>query len=329
MTVIPTTDILVIATVFVVLAVVGFYTLTKLRRHRDNLKRELDNSPAIAGDRAHNLIQLASSEASILEREGADTARARGLIRESEGRASVKDYTGAANIARSAHEMLVGIRTSGARPVDRPAPSAAPPRAMPAGSSMAPAASPSFRPPSLSVASPGPASASAVEGDEEPVDPRPTLPKNRVESRFQLNLLSEEIEQRRVRNAKDPRLKAGQEELDGAEIAYRKGDFTEALRLGLRGRRALGSHLDSFPLPPGKGTAAPVRPSNGAGAGAATRAGPTLQATCPTCHRATRASDRFCRSCGTTLKAASCQRCGQEIVESDQYCGKCGAPVGS
>ncbi|HTT26556.1 MAG TPA: zinc ribbon domain-containing protein, partial [Thermoplasmata archaeon] len=143
-------------------------------------------------------------------------------------------------------------------------------------------------------------------------------PKNRMEAHFQMTLLVGEIV-----SAQGAPGRAEAEGLRGqAQSAYARADYTEALRLALRGRRALGSRLETLPA---VGSAGGSR-APGALAPTPDRAAAASRS-CAQCGRPLQAEDRFCRGCGATNVPTQCPRCQGELGPSDTFCGRCGAPV--
>jgi hypothetical protein len=305
-------------------ALVMTYAIFRMRRRRKQLVAELSDSPEVKEDRAHNQIRLASAEADILERAGVDVARPRDLLAQAQARLERRAVDEAISLARSAHEALVVLK--------RGEPST--PLASEGRESFGHRFSP--------VAAGVPSSSSAVaplaglgeRRSEQPSHsetmaeaPPPIsgsrLPKNRVESHFQLRLLSEELDQPTPGGSPAPTHVEAEKLRDDAQRAYDSGDFTEALRLALKGRRRLGARIEALPPSPGSrpATDAPSGPEAApSGEAAATES-------CPRCGRANRPSDRFCRACGAPRQLSKCPRCGTPAAPADQFCGGCGSPL--
>jgi hypothetical protein len=150
-----------------------------------------------------------------------------------------------------------------------------------------------------------------------PETPISRPPKNRMEAHFQMTLLVEEVARPASSDA------TGRDEAirlrEAAQGAYAATDYTEALRLALKGRRALGARLET--LPPGR-SPPPTPP-----AAAAPMASSVAGRTCPQCGRPVRPDDRFCRGCGASNVPSKCPRCQAEVAGADTFCGRCGAPI--
>jgi hypothetical protein len=302
-------DQLLLVAVLLLGAGFAFYYILRRRLHARlaSLREAVGESPAYADDRAHNLLALARSEAATLKRGGADVHVAEGAIADAERALRRGEYDDAHHSARRAHELLLAQRASGSPLLLVPAPS----RSMP---NSPPGSDPASRP-----NSPTPAPGAAVSGDGSAAPPR--LAKNRAESRFQISLLQEEIE----RSSKEVGGASGVADARtgsaDAQAAYDRADYTEALRLALRARRALGTHIESLPAPL---TRIPPSPTPSPSASAST---PSGTEPCATCGRPLKSTDRFCRSCGTAKAPTACASCGTALEVGDRFCAGCGASV--
>ena len=307
------TSLEIIALVFIIflgVVVVGLflYLLKRLKRQRAKLLSELDRSPRLSQDRAFNRLAMARREASILAGQGVDVHRAQELIAESQGAFDTRQYDRAYQIAQSAHEALVVARQKGAPSTDTPLPSS--------GSASHARPAEAATPPLVSV----PASVAPTA--------RPAIPKNRAESQFQIRLLGDELAALPARRARDATGTQASALHRQASEAFEKEDYTEAFRLALRGRRALGGNLETLP-PTGAGVS-----HASAGTGNGTGPTPDLARTaesvaggerCPECGYPALAGDSFCRGCGRPHAAMTCPSCGAVRGAEEPFCGRCGA----
>jgi hypothetical protein len=291
--------------VFVVLVIVVLALLLviirRLRARRDQLLVDLNSKPALVQDRAFNRLEMARKEAEVLGRTGTDIARAQELIAQAQGAFDNRQYPRSYELAQSAHEALVNARGRVGGVPSVPAPSrtarTAPPGAL---SSDQP-----------STAAPAP----------------PPLARNRAESQFQLHLLDQELASaRRDRPGAGSTAEAGRLQTE-ARAAFDRSDFTDAFRLSLRARRALGGKVESLAA-----TAAAPRAA-AAGSGPVDPASAAEQvasaARCPQCGYPTQAGDTFCRGCGTPRTPTACPACGATRAPTDTFCGRCGASFSS
>ncbi len=285
---------LVIAVLLVVIILgIFLYLARRLRSRRDQLLGDLKSKPELVQDRAFNRLAMARREAEILGRTGADLRSAQGLIAQSQAAFDLRDYPRSYELAQSAHESLVNARGKAGPPLPTPRPG-------PAGNPRPAAASP-------------PAAA-------PPTTPAP-IPKNRAESHFMLGLLSQDLEKAPV--GAGPTLE-GTALRDQSQAAFDRGDYAESFRLALRGRRALGSSLETLaPSPHAPSTSATAAGARDPDAAADSLAGALR---CSECGYPTLPNDSFCRGCGRSLVPTTCPSCGAVRTTTDSFCGKCGAP---
>jgi hypothetical protein len=314
LTVVEAEVITVLLLVFVVF-LVGLYLLRRrLAARRRELQGEIAESEARTEERAHNQILLGEAELATLTREGFDVARPKGLLDDARSAFARRDYHHALQIARSVHDQLVRLRVSGAGP------------------------SPTLaNPPIRTLFGAGPPAdlAPAVEAPLASTSedaPRAALPKNQLESRFQIRLLTEELVVAVRSRPGAPELSEANRLAREASASADRADYTEALRLSLKARRLLGGKVEGLPAPAGS---FPAAAAAGSGSDPATE-GPVPPrppsdgrsgGECPRCHRPLRVGDVFCRSCGTPVTAPKCPRCGAAFEADDRFCPRCGAPT--
>jgi hypothetical protein len=305
----------IVLVVILVIVVAGLllYLLRRLKNRRAKLISELENRPELIQDRAFNRLAMARREARVMSDRGVDIQRAQELIAEGQAAFDLRHYERAYEVAQTAHESLVNALVKGARSTGTPLPSGEPvPRSKPAASGAAPAVAP--------------LSASAPPAGEAPV--RRTIPKYRAESQFQIRLLTEEIAGLPTRRKKEANAVQAADLMRQASAAFDREDYSEAFRMALKGRRALGGTVESLPAT-GLGTG---QPASGAGNGAAPAADPAQAAEkvaagerCPECGYPALAGDAFCRGCGRPRGALTCPSCGAPRGEQEPFCGRCGA----
>ncbi|MFI5413759.1 MAG: zinc ribbon domain-containing protein [Candidatus Lutacidiplasmatales archaeon] len=303
----------IVALVFVVvlsIIVAGLllYLLRRLNRRRAKILSDLADKPELNQDRAFNRLAMARRESSILAGQGVDVHRAQELIGEAQGAFDTHQYDRAYRIAQSAHEALVNARRLGALPATTPLPSKGPGPF-----------------PTLGATSgPGPADAGTVP----PAPLAPAIPKNRAESQFQIRILTDELDAVKGRRARDPAVGEAAALKSQASMAFEKGDYTNAFRLALRGRRALGGAVEGLPAP----GSAPTGLARGSANGSppSTDATQTAEAVagaerCPDCGYPALAGDSFCRGCGRPRTSLACPSCGAPRAADEPFCGRCGA----
>ncbi|HEV2166836.1 MAG TPA: zinc ribbon domain-containing protein [Thermoplasmata archaeon] len=294
------------------------------------MKGELAESSARTEERAHNQIVLDEAELATLAREGFDLERPRGLLKEARAAFDRRDFHRALQTSKSVHDSLVKLRRSGALVEAEDAGGAAPS----ALRGPVDRASPTLEGP-LSMGG-----IAALEGSTT----RAAIPKNRMEARFQLTLLTDELVEAVRTQPNDGRVAEANRLAAEAKALEERSEYTDALRLALRARRALGGKVEtlppgtlglpSVPAPRGSGRVGDSEgpPRSDAATGPAPP-GPSSNPTsahgfgeCPSCHRPVRPGDAFCRSCGTAVLPAKCPRCGATLEPDDRFCPRCGSP---
>jgi double zinc ribbon protein len=295
---------------------VFLYFIVQLRRRRAQLASEPIPTREQLDDRAYNQIHIARASAERLQRSGVDVSQVLALLDNAERARARGDPDTATALARSGQETLLRLRS-------------APPRGVPA---------------SAGTAATG-ASAPAPAGDGAWIDGRtgaaapptalpdpPTsgsaarLPKNKAESRFQLSLLDEDVKRAEASDPKGAGTTEGRTLLRDGQSAFERGDYTEALRLGLRGRRRVGARLET--LAPTRSTQ-PEPDDDSEAPGPAPEPDQAGPATCANCGAPMKGADGFCRACGSPRSSARCGQCGEALAPDDRFCGACGGPIRS
>jgi len=308
-------ELYVLLFVAVVLAIVAagvlLFVIQRLKRRRAQLLADLNRPSPLLPDRAFNRLEMARREEGILARQGTDVTRARELIAQSQSAFDLRQFSRSYELAQSAHEALVHARQG------VPIPSG------PAPAAVAGASDPEARGPAAAgrgPLAPVEAGASAPWPSASPVS---RLPHHRVESQFELHLLTSELERARAERPNAAAIGAAAGLRDQAQSAFDRQQYTDALRLALKGRRELGSDLGTVAGGPTTSAA-----SGGADGGAMDPAGAAEQAAassrCPQCGYPARADDTFCRGCGLPRQPVVCPRCGADRAPSDTFCGRCG-----
>ncbi|MCI4365485.1 MAG: zinc ribbon domain-containing protein [Thermoplasmata archaeon] len=288
----------VAAILAVVVIAIFLVVARRLRARRDQIVTELAGKPALVQDRAFNRLAMARREAEILARTGTDTSRALDLIAQSQGAFDTHQYPRAYELAQSAHEALVVARGRVAR---------GPPTTSEVSLG---------RPPPSSTRSTSPVVASA---------PAPGLPRNRVESQFQLHLLEQELLNARTSHPTQGGTLEATKLQGEAQTAFDRADFTDAFRLALRARRSIGGKVEAL-APQGRTARSTVAGGNPLDPVAAAERAASADR-CPACGYPTLPDDTFCRGCGTPRVAATCSACGGPRSPGDTFCGRCGQPL--
>jgi hypothetical protein len=301
----------VVFVVILAIVLVGLFLWMSrhLRQRKAKILSELADKPELNQDRAFNRLAMARRESEILAGQGVDVRRAQELIAESQGAFDTRQYDRSYRVAQSAHEALVNARTQGARVAGGPPLASGGPGAL-----------------TSSGSGPLPSSSGSPPPSARPSEP--AIPKNRAESQFQLRVLHDELSAVTGSRAKSPNVAGAKVLADQAQTAFDKGDFNEAFRLALRGRRTLGGTLESLAPSPGAGLAAARLSANpNGGPPDAIQTADTLASAerCPDCGYPSLAGDEFCRGCGRPRTPVVCPSCGAARVADEAFCGRCGA----
>ncbi len=299
--------VLLFGAVVLVIVFVGvlLFALQRLRRRKAQLLSELNRSPRLDADRAFNRLEMARREADIVARQGTDVSPARDLVAQAQAALDLRQFDRAYELAQSAHESLVAARQG--RLPSAPVPSSEPmsPRSTPRTATSVGV----FSPPSARSAAP------LVTA------PTPAPARNRMESQFEMRLLDADLETAKQARPSEPATIAGLEFQSKARTAFTAGEYTDAFRYALKGRRGLGGKVET--VAPGPGTR--ISDVTGESADPAQAAETAASAArCSSCGYPTTPEDVFCRGCGAPRVPSSCPRCGTPRTPNDTFCGRCG-----
>ncbi len=276
--------------------------LQRMRRRQLKL-REAAATPEFASDRAYNRLALARREAGLLAAQGGDTSRAQDLIGLAEQAFNGRQFDRAYELAQSAHETLVRARRQPAL--------TAPPGAATAA-----------------LPGPSPRAAALPAGPAAPAFDPAVVTKNRAEAQFQLRLFEQDlVKARQSAAAGQPNAEARQLYV-AAQAAFARGEYGEAFRLSLRGRRKVGAVVEAVGTARGAGAEAPPRLPSSSDPGEVAERVATAER-CPQCGHPTSSDDLFCRGCGAARSPTACGRCGAPRAPDDTFCGRCGLKFGS
>jgi hypothetical protein len=336
-----TGEIISLVLLVVALILIAIYVMYRLRRRREAFLQEKED-PSWMEDIAYNQIRITRNLVERRENEGVDVARAREILKEAEDRQKSGDFEHAQALAKSARAELSNPTTP--RVVRQRVPIR---EAKSDDNANVP-----YRDLSARVGDKKDASASVVPLSEEKSDKvapeqpsdevapiqeyRKNVPKNYLEARFELQMLESDIKGRDPKQVSDEITRI----FGDAKRAFDREDYTECLRLALRGRRLLGSaNMQTISVSPGTTMETPQEPLPVArrSSGPPPEADVKVEATtgevkptsvaCRRCGKENPAENRFCRGCGLPLAGPKCPRCLKEVAPEDTYCGSCGSPL--
>ena len=132
-----------------------------------------------------------------------------------------------------------------------------------------------------------------------------------------MRLLDLDLATAKKNRPSDPGTLAGVDFQSKAQTAYDAGQYTEAFRFALKGRRGLGGNVETVaPGPATRGLTSPVGPLDPAQAAESAASA----ARCPSCGYPTTPEDVFCRGCGAPRTSSACPRCG---TSTSTVCTRC------
>jgi Double zinc ribbon len=318
----------------ILIVMVGVYMLYRyLRRRGPELAAR--EGKTVLDDRSYNQVRIGQAAADRLAQTGIDVSVAKQLFRRAESARAAGNYNLSLELSKKGQDSLATARSGGmtlpssspsrpGAPVD-PAPSISP-SAGPLSAAGAP-----YSPPTMASFGSGGANGPVAGLDSgaalEPGPSRP--PKNKMEARFQISLVQDELDQARESEGRTKSFRDAEGLKAQGQAAYDRQEFTEALRLALKSRRTLGTRVEGLPVSP-----SPVSspgPGDLTASAAASRASgsnadsPTFGQKCAKCGRTAAPGDQYCRGCGAPVAPAFCSSCGAPLLAGDRLCGKCGA----
>ncbi len=331
-----------IVSLVIALALIAIYVLRYLRHKRAKLLEEKDN-PSWVEDTAHNQINTTRAVIERSSRDGLDVSLAKSRLDEAEIRLKEGDYGDAARLARSARDMVQAASLT---------PRATRQRVVTEKKVSLEDESLKLRDLSRKVGEPDTLNEGSERGADAPaptaLDAPEELPpmqefrkkveRNLLESRFERQMLENDLKTAEGKSAEEARRLLAQ-----ADKAFQREDYTESLRLAMRGRRLLGSPdgsriaispgttVDAPPEQPSPSALRSSAPSPGPEVAAQTGTGRVAASTvkCPRCGKDNPTTNRFCRACGQTIAEAKCPRCQKTVDPEDTFCGSCGTPLGA
>ena len=356
-------DLTLIIVLVVIVGGVAILIFLVANQYINRWKRDFASGqqPRFRADRAHNSLNATRALASLVAREGGDTRGAEVLLARAQLKYEGRRYEEALTLSKDAQDALAAARGSLRRPSvasPGPAPSYRPASVQePERTSFRDLAAPTgggepgkgaATPPSAGVRSPErePPPAGEDEGSPEDGDAgselerfKRRMPKNYLEARFVLRSLQDELKSASANRPGQPEVKEAEGWARRSEQAFDAKDYSESLRLALRGRRRL-SPAQAGTIAVSAGTLVdtpPAQPSPSAGRSSAPLEGPAGPLSgpsdgappvrCPRCGRENPAANRFCRGCGVALSPPRCPRCNAPVAPEDGFCGSCGSPL--
>ena len=328
----------------ITVALFAVWVLRVLSLRRKRFLKELEAGTSESGeDAAHNQILTTRAVLKRLEAQGEDVSAAKAILKQAEAKQEAGRYAQALQLAREARNSMAPRAKSA--PVTSRVRVPASPRKVEKEELLYRDIAEGTRGRAKPAAG-SPAGASMEEPDIPEPDSsgnppsipelRKGVPKNQLESRFEINVLEKSL-----KDTDDGSFPEARKLLTMAQRSFDRGDYSEALRLAMRGRKIVGTGTEETislspatvvetppeaPLPSAARSSAPpvvkdVVPEPGTGGARST------VIRCPRCGRENPTTNKFCRGCGKPLAEPQCPRCQKPVSPDDAFCGICGAPI--
>ncbi len=274
-------DLIILAVLGIILAIVVFL---ELRYFRSKRKNRVDLK--IMQDDAYNSIQTTKAVAQTLKARGRTSKEANLLIIEAEAAFERGNHLYGLESINKAKDLLKSAKEEKSDPIVS----------------------------IISKASPK----SSEEKCEVPFQEARKLPKNYLESKFMICSVRDIL----VQSSAIEKNAVAEANLKQADESFQKEDYTEALKLAIRAKRALDGGADSIgPIEP-----KPVNKDSGV-----ERLAPPPKSLrepskrCVRCGSSLTEEDVYCRKCGLKVdRSPKCSSCGEKLAEDDIFCRKCG-----
>lgn len=274
-------DLIILAVLGIILAIVIFL---ELRYFRSKRKNRVDKK--IMQDDAYNSIQTTKAVAEALKARGRTSKEANLLIIEAEAALERGNHQYALESINKAKELLKSAKEEKADPVAQ------------------------------IVSKVG--VKSGEEKCEVPFQEARKLPKNYLESKFMICSVRDILEHSGAKGKNA----VVEENLKQADESFQKEDYTEALKLALRAKRALDGGADSI---------GPIESKLQIKDTGVERLPPQPKSlhepskSCVRCGSSLTEEDVYCRKCGLKVdRSLKCSACGEKLAEDDIFCRKCG-----
>jgi RNA polymerase subunit RPABC4/transcription elongation factor Spt4 len=284
--------------ILAICAVLGIFIIYFEVRFMRGKSKEVRHA-AQRKDEAYNAVLTTRSVMNVMQSRGADTKSAETMVASARLAMQRGDYDGCMNFCERARKEL----TNPSKPA--PAPTSAADR-----SDLERVAE------SILGSNNGPSGSDLYSGSKLAVD----RDGNYLSAKFEINAAKSDLKEA-VDGGGDSSDAQGL--LTDAEGAFVAGNYTKALSLALRARKAISSEvaIETIPLKRVEGEDTETEPMPDESSG------PTAQR-CKKCSTLLEPGDTFCGVCGAkVLVERICENCGAKSRANDKFCRKCGASL--
>ena len=281
-----------------ILAVVGILVVYFEVRYMRGKSREVREANQ-RGDEAHNAILTTRSVINVMQTKGMDTSASEKIILSARLALERRQYDQCMRLCERARTALTNPSVPTA-----------------SGSDDADASDLERVAETILKSDSGPSSADLYTGSKLSVD----RDGNYLSAKFEINTAKIDL-QEAVDRGSDTSEAQGL--LTDAEGAFVAGNYTKALSLALRARKAISSEVEMETIPlrrvQGEEPEAEPMPEESSGFPAPR---------CKQCSALLDSGDTFCGVCGAkVLVERVCENCGMKSRPNDKFCRKCGASL--
>ena len=285
----------ILVAIFSVIGIAAVYFEVRYMRGKNREIRESDQR----GDEAHNAILTTRSVINVMQTRGMDTSASERLILSARQAHQRKQYDHCMRLCEQAKIALTN-------------PSA------PTSNSEEDACASDLEKVAESIlkSDRGPSSTDLYTGSKLSVD----RDGNYLSAKFEINTAKIDLKEAVDRGSDTS---DAQGLLTDAEGAFVAGNYTKALSLALRARKAISSEveLETIPLRRVEGEESEVEPTADESSGFPAQR-------CKQCSSLLDSGDTFCGVCGAkVLVERVCENCGTKSRSNDKFCRKCGATL--
>jgi len=285
----------ILVAIFSVVGILAVYFEVRYMRGKSREVREADQR----GDEAHNAILTTRSVINVMQTKGMDTSSSERVLLNARMALQRKQYDQCMRFCEQARHELTHPTTSAH------------------GSGSEPGASDLEKvAESILKSDSGPSSVDLYTGSKLSVDRN----GNYLSAKFEINTAKIDLKEAVDRGSNTSE---AQGLLTDAEGAFVAGNYTKALSLALKARRAISSEIELETIPLKRvpeGDEAEPMPDESSGL--------PIQR-CKECGAMLDPGDTFCGTCGAKVMLERvCENCGMKSRTNDKFCRKCGASLG-
>lgn len=292
---------ILIAVLAAVMLFVVFFELRVMRSKSKEIRRAAQRK-----DEAFNAVLTTRSVIGVIQRQGGDTAAAEALVSSAKKAMERGDYDKCVDLCDQARSELT-------HPSKRRAETAPAPPVDDAERERLERVAENI----LSTKTAAPSD--SYKGTKLPSD----QDGNYLSAKFEMNTARADMK-KALESGQDT--SRAQDLMTDAEAAFVAGNYTRALSLAVRARKAVSASAAAETIRLKSATEAVEQPPSGPGAEEVPAGEVGL--VCGKCESPLDPDDKFCPKCGTrVLRERVCKACGSKPKQSDLFCRRCGMRI--